>query len=129
MEKIARLISVAAIAMALIIAFSGVASASYLLRDHGFDWESSSINLLNTGNVKYNGIMIGLGRDTDLKWNGLDSLPIIPIRYDDLRNVIVEEELPTYPLCSRLEYTEKSTASGKFEFHKVMDYTSVITPP
>jgi hypothetical protein len=130
MEKIARLISVAAVAMALIIAFSGVASASFFLRDQGFDCKSSSsINLLNTGNVKYNGIMIGLGRDTDLKWNGLGSLPLIPIRYDNLRNVIVEEELPTYPLCSRLEYTEKSTASGKFEFHKVMEYTSVITPP
>ena len=149
MEKIARLISVAAVAMALIIAFSGVASASYLLGDQGFDCKSSSsINLLNTGNVKYNGIMIGLGRDTDFnknfikstgdisKWNGLtDVLAAYKIDAGGLKegsmakgtisagvNVFVVDG-------SILSYEEKSTASGLFAFHKVIDYTSVITPP
>jgi len=30
---------------------------------------------------------------------------------------------------SRLSYVERSSASGSFEFHKVMDYTSKITTP
>ena len=156
MKKIVRLISVAAIAMALIIAFSGVASASSLaeydrmeIGDQGFDWKSSSIiNLLNTGNVKYNGIMIGSGVATDFnknfikstgdtsKWNGLtDVLAASKIDAGGLKEGSMAKGTISAGVSvfvvdgSILSYEEKSTASGLFAFHKVIDYTSVITPP
>ena len=115
MEKIARLISVVAIAMALMIAFSGVVLASSFTEpalenkigydrtvtgDHGFDfWKSSSGNLLNTGNVKYNENMIGPGVAADFNkifniYTGtgnrsrLGSLPIIPASWKEMNDKI-----------------------------------------
>ena len=177
MGKIARMISVVAITMTLMIAFSGVALASSFtepalenkigydrmeIGDHGFDlWKSSSGNLLNTGNVKYNENMIGPGVAADFNkifniYTGtgntsrLGSLSIIPASWKEMNDKIdtgrpnegsmakgsISAGLSVYVvdgsdggLGSRLSYVERSSASGSFEFHKVMDYTSKITTP
>jgi len=181
--KKTKLMGVVAIAMALTIAFSGVALASWLaeptpenktsntvmgydrmeIGDHGFDlWKSSSSkNLLNTENVKYNENMIGPGVAADFNkifniYTGtgntsrLGSLPIIPASWKEMDDKIDAEGAKDGPMAkgsisaglsvyvvdgsdgglgSRLSYVERSSASGSFEFHKVMDYTSKITTP
>nr|QNO55019.1 hypothetical protein FPOEFMDM_00004 [Methanosarcinales archaeon ANME-1 ERB7]QNO55090.1 hypothetical protein MNNOGLJF_00004 [Methanosarcinales archaeon ANME-1 ERB7] len=175
--KKTKLMGVVAIAMALTIAFCGVALASSFtepapenkigydrmeIRDHGFDlWKSSSGNLLNTGNVKYNENMIGPGVAADFNkifniYTGtgntsrLGSLSIIPASWKEMNDKIdtgrlndgsmakgrISAGLSVYVVDgsdggfgSRLSYVERSSASGSFEFHKVMDYTSKITTP
>ena len=179
MEKIARLISVVAIAITLMIAFSGIAAASSFtepalenkigydrmeIGDRGFDlWKSSSGNLLNTGNVKYNENMIGPGVAVAADFNKifniypgtgntsrLGSLSIIPASWKEMNDKIdagrsnegsmakgsISAGLSVYVvdgsdggLGSRLSYVERSTASGSFQFHKEMSYTSKITMP
>ena len=90
MKRTIGLIGVVAMAMALMIALSGVASASSFAKptpekqnfntvigydrtvtgDHRFDfWKSSSRNRINTENVKYNENMIGSGVATDFNKN------------------------------------------------------------
>ena len=103
MEKIARLISVAAIAMALIIAFSGVASASSLAEYYRMEMtDVLAADKIDAGGLKEGSMA-----------KGTISAGV---------NVFVVDG-------SILSYEEKSTASGLFAFHKVIDYTSVITPP
>ena len=187
MEKIARLISVVAIAMALMVAFSGVASASLFaelapetrigydrmeIGDQGFDfWKSGSKNLLDNPLFAFGrGELYGNVRDTSKE---LGLLPIIPAGCEEVNaysRLAVTDVLATiraevgitddslglqYKIdaggsnegsmatgrisagmsvyavdgSSRLSYEERSTASGSFQFHKVMSYTSKITTP
>jgi hypothetical protein len=122
MKKIVRLISVAAIAMALIIAFSGVASAIMIGSGVATDFNKNFIK--NTGYTS--------------KWNGLtDVLAAYKIDAGGLKEGAmakgtISAGVSVYVvdgsdggLGSILSYEEKSTASGSFVFHKVMDYTSV----
>jgi hypothetical protein len=109
MEKIARLISVAAIAMALIIAFSGVASASSLAEYYRMELtDVLAAYKIDAGGLKEGSMAkgrIAAGMSVfvmDGSGGGVGSI---------------------------LSYEEKSTASGLFVFHKVIDYTSGITPP
>jgi hypothetical protein len=202
MEKIARLISVVVIAIALMIAFSGVASASWLAEytqenktfnspigydrtmtgDHGFEfWKSSSSkNLLDNPtfafgkrevyrNVNFNknfDIYSGTGYTPRL-----GSLPITPASSDEMtaysKLAVTDVQATTraevgmtdnpvlnYKINAEgsndgsmakgrisagmsvyvagdpiLSYEERSSASGSFQFHKAMDYTSKITTP
>ena len=201
MKRTIGLISVVAIAMSLMIAFSGVASASWLAEftpenptvktaigydrtvtgDQGFDfWKSSSSgNLLDNppfafgmrgvyGNVK--------APNPDVTKNigyipRLGSLPITPasskkmnayrklLATDVQATTRAEVGMTDNPVLnykigaegskdgsmakgsisagmsvyvagdSRLSYEERSSASGLFQFHKEMSYTSKITTP
>ena len=197
MKRTLGLVSVVAIAMALIIAFSGVTSASWLaeftpenrigydrtvIGDQGFGfWKSSSSgNLLDNpmlafgkrevyGNVNFNkNFDIYSGTEYTPR---LGSLPINPASskkmtaYSKLAVTDVqattraEVGMTDNPVFNykmdaeglnegsmakgrisagmsvyvagdpKLSYEERSTASGSFQFHKVMDYTSKITTP
>jgi hypothetical protein len=204
MEKRARLISIVVIAIALMIAFSGVASASWFVEltpenktfnspigydrtmtgDQGFDfWKSSSENLLDAGNVK-----LGVATDFNKNFNlysdtsdpnitknigytsklgllptasskkmtaysklavtdvqattraevGMTDKPVFNYEIDaggsndgSTATGTISAGVSVYAMdgSSRLSYEERSTASGSFVFHKVMDYTSKITTP
>ena len=200
MEKIARLISVVVIAMALMVAFSGVASASWLAEftpenkmgydrtitgDQGFDfWKSSSSkNLLDNptwafgkrevyGNVNFNknfDIYSGTGYTSELgslpitptpascdEMNAYSKLAVTDVQATTITKVgMTDDPVLNYKIdaegsnegymakgrisagmsvyavdgSSILSYEERSSASGSFVFHKVMDYTSKITMP
>ena len=209
MKRTIGLISVVAIAMALIIAFSGVASASFLAEptpenktfntatkfgydrtmtgiDQGFDfWKSSSSskNLLGNptlafgnrevyGNVNFNknfDIYSGTGYTprlgslpitptpasceevnaysklavTDVQATtrakvGMTDNPVLNYKIDaggskdgsmDVGRISAGMSVYAVDGSSRLSYQERSSASGSFQFHKVMSYTSKITTP
>ena len=109
MKKIARLISVAAIAMALIIAFSGVASASSLAEYYRMEMT----DVLAAYKIDAGGLKEG----SMAKGRIATGVSVYVVDGSD------------GGLGSILSYEEKSTASGSFVFHMVIDYTSVITPP
>ena len=202
MKKTTRLIGVVAIAMVLMIAFSGVAAASWLAEftpekqtvktpigydrtitgDQGFDfWKSSSSkNLLDNptwafgkrevyGNVNFNK-NFDIYSDTGYTPR-LGSLPITPASSDEMNAYsklavtdvqattrakvgMTDNPVLNYKIDAEgsnegsmakgrisagmsvyvvgdpiLSYEERSTASGSFVFHKVIDYTSKITTP
>ena len=200
MEKIARLISVVVIAMALMVAFSGVASASWLAEftpenkmgydrtitgDQGFDfWKSSSSkNLLDNptwafgkrevyGNVNFNknfDIYSGTGYTSELgslpitptpascdEMNAYSKLAVTDVQATTITKVgMTDDPVLNYKIdaegsnegsmakgrisagmsvyavdgSSILSYEERSSASGSFQFHKAMSYTSKITTP
>ena len=107
MEKIARLISVAAIAMALIIAFSGVASASSLAEYYRMEMTDAA-DKIDAGGLKEGSMAKGT----------VSAGVSVFVVYGSGGGV-----------GSILSYEEKSTTSGSFVFYKVIDYTSVVTPP
>ncbi len=177
MKKAARLIGVVAIAMVLMIAFSGVAAASWLAEytpektaiGFGCTWRSSSS--FNTGDVKsYNRNFNAIKSTGDTStWNGLGLLPATSSKranaYSKLLATNVQAATTTkvrmtdnpalnYNIDAEgsneggmakgrisagmsvyvagdpvLSYEERSSASGLFQFHKEMSYTSKITTP
>ena len=189
MEKIARLISAVAIAMALLIVFSGVAAASWLAEftpenqtvktaTKIVDWKSSSKNLLDNPTLAFGKVATDFNRNFNVhtgtgytsKWNELGLLPTatskkmtaysksavtdvqattraeVGMTDKPVFNYEIDAEgsndgstaegrisagMSVYAVdgSSRLSYEERSTASGSFVFHKVMDYTSKITTP
>ena len=193
MGKTTRLIGVVAIAMALLIVFSGVAAASWLAEftpenqtvktaigydrtitgDHGFDfWKSSSSkNLLDnptwafgkrevnfdiysgTGYTPRLGLLPTASSDemnaysklavTDVQATtrakvGMTDNPVLNYKIDaegsndgSMAKGRISAGMSVYVVdgSSILSYEERSSASGSFVFHKVMDYTSKITMP
>jgi hypothetical protein len=107
MKKIARLISVAAVAMALIIAFSGVASASSLAEYYRMEMTDAA-DKIDVGGLKEGSMA-----------KGTVSAGVSVFVVDGSDGGV----------GTILSYEEKFTASGLFVFHMVIDYTSVITPP
>ena len=188
MGKTTRLIGVVAIAMALMIVFSGVAAASWLaeftpenkmgydkmeIGEQGFDfWKSSSSgNLLDnptlafgkwevnfdiyssTGYTPRLGLLPTASSDemnaysklavTDVQATtraevGMTDNPVFNYKIDaggskdrSMAKGTISAGLSVYVEdgSSRLSYEERSSASGSFQFHKEMDYTSKITTP
>ena len=192
MKKTTRLIGAVAIAMALTIAFSGVAAASWLAEftpenqtvktaTKIVNWKSSSENLLDNPTLAFGKREVYGNVNCNKNFDmftvtgytpGLSSLPTIPASskkmnaYSKLAAAEVQATTITkvgmtdkpvfnYEIdaggsndgstaegrisagmsvyavdgSSRLSYEERSTASGSFQFHKVMSYTSKITTP
>jgi hypothetical protein len=202
MEKIARLMSVVALAMVLMIAFSGVASASWLteytpekqtvntligydrteIGDQGFGfWKSSSKNLLDHPTLAFGKVVTDFNKNfnaikstgdtskelglfptasskemkayskllaTDVQATtraevGMTNDPVLNYKIDaegsnegSMATGIIAAGMSVYVadgsdggLGSILSYEERSSASGSFEFHKAMSYTSEITTP
>ena len=167
MEKIARLISVVAIAMALMIAFSGVASAANWLTeytpekqtvntligydkteivDQGFDfWKSSSTSKFGSfeGMNAYSKLLATNVQATTRAEVGMTNNPILNYKIDaggsnegNMAKGRISAGLSVYAadgsdggLGSILSYADRSSASGSFQFHKEMSYTSKITTP
>ena len=188
MEKIARLVSAVAIAMALLIVFSGVAAASWLAEftpenqtvktaTKIVDWQSSSKNLLDNPTFAFGKAATDFNRNFNVhtgtgytsKWNELGLLPtasceevnaysklaVTDVQATTITKVgmtdnpvlnykidaegLNEGSMATGTISAgmsvyvagdpKLSYEERSSASGSFQFHKVMSYTSKITTP
>ncbi|NQE53291.1 hypothetical protein C5S29_06830 [ANME-1 cluster archaeon GoMg3.2] len=164
MEKIARLISVVAIVMALMIAFSGVAAASWLteytpekqtvntlmgydrteIGDQGFDfWKSSSTSKFGSfeGMNAYSRLLATDVQATTRVEVGMTNNPILNYEIDaegsnGWSTGRISAGMSVYVagdsdggLGSILSYEERSSASGLFQFHKAMSYTSKVTTP
>ena len=159
MKRTIGLMSVVAIAMVLMIAFSGVASAASWLTeytpekqnvntligyarteigDQGFDlWKSSS-----TSNFGLFEEMNAYGKllATDLQATtsaevGMTNNPFLNCKNDP---PVYEGNIATAMIAglsvyvtdgSRLSYEERSTASGSFQLYKERSYTSEFTTP
>ena len=162
MEKIARLMSVVAIAMALMIAFSGVASAASGLTeytpekqivnrqigydrteigDQGFDfWKSSSTSKFGSfkGMNAYSQLLATDLQATTITEVGLTNDPVLNYKIDAggsnegsmaTGNIAAGMRVYVVEGSSQLSYEDRSSASGLFQFHKEMSYTSKITAP
>ena len=188
MEKIARLVSAVAIAMALLTVFSGVAAASWLAEftpenqtvktaTKIVDWKSSSKNLFDNPTLAFGKVATDFNKNFNVhtgtgytsKWNELGLLPTASSKkmnaYSKLAVTDVqattraEVGMTDNPVFNykidaegsnegsmakgsisagmsvyvagdpKLSYEERSSASGSFQFHKVMSYTSKITMP
>ena len=157
MEKIARLISVVAIAMVLMTAFSGVAAASWLTEYTpekqtvntliGYDsfWKSSSAS--NFGSFEgMNAYSTLLATDLQVTTSaevGMTDNPVLNYKIDaggtnegSTATGRISAGMSVYGadgsdggLGSILSYEERSSARGLFQFHKEMSYTSKITTP
>jgi hypothetical protein len=135
MKRTIGLISVVAIAMALMIAFSGVASASWLTGytpekqtvnrligydrtergDQGFDlWKSSSTSKFGSFE-KMDAYSELLATDLQDEWSTATGR--------------ISAGMSVYVAGDPFSYEERTTASGSFQFHKEMSYTSGITTP
>jgi hypothetical protein len=188
MEKKTRLAGAVAIAIVLMIAFSGVAAASWLAEftpenqtvktaTKIVDWKSSSKNLFDNPTLAFGKVATDFNRNFNVhtgtgytsKWNELGLLPTASskkmnaygrlLATDVQATAITKVGMTDKPVFnyeidaggsndgstaegrisagmsvyvardSRLSYEERSTASGSFQFHKVMSYTSKITTP
>ena len=150
MEKIARLMSVVAIAMALMIAFSGVASASWLTEYTpekqtvntliGYDslWKSSSTSNFGSfeGMNAYSKLLATDVQATTTTKVGMTDNPVLNYKIDaegsnEGSKGRISAGMSVYVVegSSQLSYEERSSARGSFQFHKEMSYTSKITAP
>ncbi|NQE53287.1 hypothetical protein C5S29_06810 [ANME-1 cluster archaeon GoMg3.2] len=155
MKKTTRLMSVVAIAMALMIAFSGVASANWLAeytpekqtvnRLRGYDslWKSSSTSNFGSfeGMNAYSKLLATDLQATTTTKVGMTDNPVLNYEIDaegsnDGSTGRISAGMSVYAadgsdggLGSILSYEERSSASGSFEFHKEMSYTSKVTTP
>jgi hypothetical protein len=123
MKKTTRLIGAVAIAMVLSIAFSGVATASWLAEltpENKIGYDNGNFNAIKTTTK------VGMTDDPVLNYKiyaeGLNDGSMATGRISAGMRVYVVGD-------SILSYVERSTASGSFQFHKVMSYTSKITTP
>ena len=186
MKKKTRLAGAVAIAMVLMIAFSGVAAASWLAEftpenqtvktaTKIVDWKSSSKNLFDNPTLAFGKVATDFnGNFNAIKSTGDTSkeLGLLPtasskkmnaysrlVATDVQATTIAKVGMTDNPVLnykidaegsnegsmakgsisagmgvyvagdSRLSYEERSSASGSFQFHKVMSYTSKITMP
>jgi len=187
MEKKTRLAGAVAIAIVLMIAFSGVAAASWLAEftpenrtvktaTEIVDWKSSSKNLFDNPtlafgkvatdyfNKNFNGIKstgdtskeLGLlptasskkmnaysrlvatdVQATTITKVGMTDNPVLNYKIDaegsnegSMAKGRISAGMSVYVAGdSILSYEERSSASGSFQFHKEMSYTSKITTP
>ena len=157
MKRTIGLISVVAIAMALMIAFSGVASASWLteytpekqtvnrligydrteIGDQGFDsWKSSSTSNfgLFEGMNAYSKLLATDLQATTSAEVGMSDKPILNYKIDagglnEGSKGRISAGMSVYVAGDPLLYEDRSSASGSFQFHKEMSYTSKVTAP
>jgi hypothetical protein len=182
MKKTTRLAGAVAIAIVLLIAFSGVAAASWLaeftpekqtvkIATKIVDWKSSSENLFDdptfafgkvatdfnaiksTGDTSkelgllptasskkmnaYSRLVATDVQATTITKVGMTDDPVFNYKIDaegsnegSMAKGRISAGMSVYVAGdSRLSYEERSTASGSFQFHKVMSYTSKITTP
>jgi hypothetical protein len=149
MKKIARLISVVALAMALMIAFSGVASAANWLTEYtpekqtvnrliGYDslWKSSSTSNfgLFEGMNAYSKLVATNVQATTRAEVGMTNNPVLNYEIDaggsnGWSKGRISAGMSVYVAGDPLLYEDRSSASGLFQFHKEMSYTSGIMTP
>jgi hypothetical protein len=148
MKRTIGLISVVAIAMVLSIAFSGVAAANWFTeytpekqtvnRLIGYDslWKSSSTS--NFGSFeKMNAYSKLLATDLQATTRaevGMTNNPVLNYEIDAGESNggstgRISAGMSVYVAGDPLSYEERSSASGLFQFHKEMSYTSKITRP
>jgi len=170
-KKAARWIGIVAIVVALMIAFSGVAAASWLTEytpekqnPANVDWKSSSgknfldnptwafgkvatkwneSGLLPAASSKrmnaYSKLLATDVQATTRAEVGMAGHPILNYNIDAGGLNSNEESMATGRISAGmsvyvvgdpiLSYEERSSASGSFQFHKVMSYTSKILSP
>ena len=184
MKKKTRLAGAAAIAIVLLIVFSGVAAASWLAEftpgnqtvktaTKIGNWKSSSKNLFDNPTFAFGKAATdfnAIKSTGDIsKWNELGLLPTASSKKMNAYSRLVatdvqattttkvgmtDDSVLNYKMDAEgsnegsmatgrisagmsvyvagdpiLSYEERSTASGSFQFHKVMSYTSKITTP
>jgi hypothetical protein len=148
MKRTIGLISVVSIIMVLMIAFSGVAAANWLTEYTpekqtvntliGYDslWKISSTSNFGSfeGMNAYSKLAVTDLQATTRAEVGMTDDPFLNYKIDaggsnGWSKGIISAGMSVYVAGDPLLYEDRSSASGLFQFHKEMSYTSKITTP